>query len=41
MKHTTEGMDLFRKELRDASWVENFIIVLVGAAYAAVLFFFL
>jgi hypothetical protein len=41
MKHTNEAMKQFRKELRDASWVENFIIVLVGAAYAAVLYFFL
>ena len=41
MKHTTEGMDRFRKEMRDAAWVEYLIVVGFGAAYAAVLFLFL
>jgi hypothetical protein len=41
MKHTTEGMDRFRKEMRDAVWVEHLIVVIFGAAYAAVLYFFL
>jgi|VirMetMinimDraft_7_1064189.scaffolds.fasta_scaffold245599_2 hypothetical protein len=41
MKHTTEGMDRFRKEMRDAAWVEHLIVVIFGAAYAAVLYFFL
>jgi len=41
MKHTTEGMDRFRKEMRDAALVEHLIVVIFGAAYAAVLYFFL
>jgi len=41
MKHTNEAMKQFRKEMRDAAWVEHLIVVIFGAAYAAVLYFFL
>lgn len=41
MKHTTEGMDRFRKEMRDAAVVEYLIVVGFGIAYGVFLFLFL
>lgn len=38
---SNDAMQQFKKEMRDAAWVEYLIVVGFGAAYAAVLFLFL